>query len=235
MPRRWAAALALVLASGCMDFERVSGPDAQKPDVVVLLQSMNPGPGTARDTLSVGGAVYNARGVSFTDESLRIGGWAIAPVIYPGDRWGYADTLLFSPGTLAQPVRVTLPSLAGEPLVLQEFQFLSAARRGPDTLTVRAGQDLVLPVEPGALTSGAVQPSVEQWAVYVQRGHGHFTMSATSPLPRSVVIPAALIPADTASSMVVALRSSRLLQASGNGTVHVDAEASLLWRVRIAP
>ena len=60
-------------------------------------------------------------------------------------------------------------------------------------------------------------------------------MSATSPLSRSIVIPASLIPADTASVMTVGLRSSRWFQAAGKGIVNVDAEAHLMWRVRIVP
>ena len=162
MARGWVAAVALVLASGCMDFSPVSGPGAHGVYVIVSLHSVNPGPGTAPDTLSVYGNVSHPAEASFTDESLRIGGWAIAPSARSGGHRGYSDTLLFSPGTLAQPLRVTLPRPAGEPLVLQEFQFMSAARRGPETLTVPAGHDVVLPVEPGALAAGAVEPVMER-------------------------------------------------------------------------
>jgi hypothetical protein len=233
MARRWAAALALVLASGCMEFDPV-GP-GEESYAVLFLHSLNPGPGTAPDTLSVSGFVTHVRGGSFTDDTLRIGDRAIVPAVHPGGSRGYSDTLLFSPGTLAQPRTVTLPQPAGQPLVLQEFLFRSAARRGPETLTVRLGHDVVLPVEPGALTGAAAEPPEERWSVSLLRGQKSSEIAATSPLPHDIVIPASLVPADTASAMDVVVRSFKSLRASGDGTVYVDVQARLRWRVLIAP
>jgi hypothetical protein len=232
MARRWVAVLALVLASGCMEFDAV-GPD-EETYAVLFLHSLNPGPGTAPDTLSVGGFVSRVRG-AFSDETLRIGDRAIAPTVHPGGSRGYSDTLLFSPGTLAQPRTVTLPRPAGQPLVLHEFLFLSAARGGPETLTVRAGHDVVLPVEPGALTAAAAERLEERWSVSLLRGPKSSDIAATSPLPHSIVIPASLVPADTASAMEVVVRSTTSLRASGDGTVYVDVHARLRWRVLIVP
>lgn len=233
MVRRWLAVLAMLLASGCIEFDAVA--PGEETYVILSLHSLNPGPGTAPDTLTVDGFVSHAPGGSFTDETLRIGERTIAPTVHPSGSRSYSDTLLFSPGTLAQPRTVTLPRPAGEPLVLQEFQFLSAARRGPETLTVRAGHDVVLPVEPGAVTAAAAGPLEERWSVSLLRGPKSSDIAATSPLPHEIVIPASLVPSDTASTMDVEVRSTRSLRASGDGTVYVDVQARLRWRVFIAP
>jgi hypothetical protein len=216
-----------------MEFDPV-GPGGEAY-FVLLLQSLNPGPGTAPDTLSVSGFVSHVRGAEFTDETLRIGERAIAPAMNPFGFRSYSDTLLFSPATLAQPRTVTLPRPAGQPLAPQEFLFQSAARRGPETLTVGAGQDVVLPVEPGALTAAAAEPIEERWSVSLLRGQKSSDIAATSPLPRSIVIPASLVPVDTASEMDVVVRSTKSLRASAGGNVYVDVQAHLRWRVRIAP
>lgn len=234
MPRRWTTVLALVLASGCMEFD-AAGPGEDHHHVILFLHSLNPGPGTAADTLAVGAYVSGVRGGSFTDDMLRVGDRAVAPALHPTGSRGYSDTLLFAPGTLAQPMTVTLPRPAGQPLELQQFLFLSAARRGPDSLAVRAGHDVVLPVEPGTLTAAAARPLEERWTVSLLRGQKSSDIAATSALPHDIVIPASLVPADTASVMDVVVRSIRSLSAAGDGTVYVDVQARLHWRVRIVP
>lgn len=228
---RWMVAAALV-AAGCMDFVPLSGP-GDGVTVFLFLESRNPGPGAAADTLLVSGGV-NALGIAFVDDTLRIAGRAIAPRGADGGRWGYRDTLVLPAGALSGVVPVRLPVPAGDALPLQEFGYAGVARAGPDTLVVRAGADVVLPIRTGGGTR-VPELAFESWSVTLLRGRGTAEFRSTSPLPASIVIPASLVPADTAPVLEVGLRSQRAFRGEGRGEVHVSGEALLRWRVRILP
>lgn len=225
------APLALVLA-GCMDFVPASGPEAERPTAFLTLEHLNPGPGTAPDTLAVRGFVQRAAGVRLADDTLRVAGRAIGARPLQGV-WAYEDTLLLAPGSLGQTVHVRLPVPAGAPFALQEFQYLGVARRGPDVLTVRPGADVVLPIEAGGGTLGIV--SHEYWAVSMFRGQANAEIRTSSAPPATLVLPASLVPADTASTMFVELRSTRAFTAEGAAPVYLSTSAVLRWRVHIAP
>ncbi|HEY0035421.1 MAG TPA: hypothetical protein VGB66_01975 [Longimicrobium sp.] len=232
MRRAWGAAFALLALAGCIDFLPVSGPAGEDAYVYLVLESHNPGPGGASDTLVVNGFVAVGPRVPFTDETLRVGDRSVAPLRHAHGGWGYADTLRLAPGTLGQPVRVRLPTPASTPLPLQEFEFLSVARRGPEFLTVRRGTDIVLPIQPGA---GPAAPVAESWTLSLLRGPVDAQIRTNAPLGEAVVIPAGLVPSDTSAVLDIHLRSSRGYRAEGPGVVNVAAEALLHWRVTLVP
>ena len=227
----WKAGIAVLVLAGCMDFVAVPGPTYDGLAVYLSLAADNPGPGAAPDTLRVTGFVSGPGGVRLTHDTLRVGGVAIAPLQHGTSAWRYSDTLVLAPGTLRQPVQVTMPTLEGVRLALQQFDFLSVARGGPDTLTVRAGADVVLPIQPGGAPA---EVKYEQWTVTVSRGQGMSEIRTTTRPPASLVIPGSLVPADTASAMTIEMRSSRA-SAAHPPMMYVTAEAVLRWRVRIVP
>lgn len=229
---RFAVLLAPLLGAGCMDFIPLSGPRVPgRTSFHLSLDSRNSGPGGAADTLRVGGLAF----AGGTGEPLQVAGHTIHPTDRTGEEVGYGALLVLAPGALAQPVEVTLPVPPGATLPLSRFSVLNTTRAGPDTLSVPAGGDLVLPVQPGG--AGELPgPWRGSWDLQIGRGGATASLLSTGPLPEWIVIPASLVPADTASVMQVMLRSYRQSEVvEGDSQLTVALTAELRWRVRILP
>ncbi|HEX2209220.1 MAG TPA: hypothetical protein VHG93_16195 [Longimicrobium sp.] len=230
---RRAVLLAPLLAAGCIDFLPLSGPGAPgKASFHLALDSRNSGPGGAADTLQVSGLAL-AGGAAEGRDTLRVAGHAIQPARRDGEEWGYGAILVLAPGALAQPVEVALPVPPGVPMPLSRFTVLNTTRAGPDTLSLHAGADLVLPVEPGG--AGALPgPWTGSWDLLIARGAATTAVRSTAPPPERIVVPASLLPHDTASVMQVVLRSYRQSHVDdGDSQLTVALTAELRWRVRI--
>ncbi|MBW3570644.1 MAG: hypothetical protein KY467_06020 [Gemmatimonadetes bacterium] len=228
------AALVLLLGSGCIDFLPVSGPTQEDLYVHLFLKSRNAGPGSGADSLRVDAFVSSASpGLSFSDGTLHVAGQRIEPAVQRGEWWGYSANLVLPPGTLTEPFRIKLPVPDGVSLPVQEIIVSVVARGGPDTLTLRAGADLVLPIG-----GSAHRPPtrVESWDLYVQRGFRSAEIRSTGPLPAQVVVPASLVPQDSAPVMEVLLNSHRQLRWDTAGSrLSVDMQGTLRWSVRVVP
>jgi hypothetical protein len=139
-----------------------------------------------------------------------------------------------------QGLRVRLPQPTPGPVPLSDFTIGSAARRGSPSVTLRAGQDLLLPVVRG--TSGTLPaPEFERWDVSFSRGGQPVSISGGGPLPSPVLVPWALIPREGTETMQVRVFSYRQFRAergagAGDRTLTmVTADAALEWSVRIIP
>jgi hypothetical protein len=135
---------------------------------------------------------------------------------------------------------VRLPEPTPGPVPLSDFTIGSAARRGSPSVTLRAGQDLLLPVVRG--TSGTLPaPEFERWDVSFSRGGQPVSISGSGPLPSPVLVPWALIPREGTETMQVRVFSYRQFRAetaagAGDRTLTmVTADAALEWSVRIVP
>ena len=135
-------------------------------------------------------------------------------------------------------MRLPEPTLG--PVPLSEFTVVSAARRGSPSVTLRAGQDLLLPVVRG--TSGTLpSPEFERWDVSFSRGGQPISISGSGPLPSPVLVPWALIPGEGTETMQVRVfshRQFRVETAAGADVrmlTSVYADAALEWSVRIVP
>lgn len=231
---RCAVLLAPLLAAGCIDFLPLSGPGgAGRTGFHLILDSRNSGAGGTADTLRVSALAIDGAGEG--GDSLRVAGHAIPPSRRGGDEWGYGAVLVLPPGALAQPVEVALPVPAGSRLPLSRLRVLATTRVGPDTLSVPSGADLVLRVQPGAAAE-LDRPWTGSWDLEIGRGAATTALRSTAPLPERIVVPASLLPADTASTMQVVLKSFRQSErVDGEAQLTVALLAELRWLVRILP
>lgn len=137
-------------------------------------------------------------------------------------------------------VRLPVPTLGAVPL--SNFTVYSVARRGSPAITLRAGQDLVIPIFPGS--SGTLPaPGYERWHVSFTRGGPGFSISGEGPLPSPILIPRELIPtvgSDTMQVRVFSTRDFRVSAAPAAGSeprllTEIRADANLEWSVLIVP
>ncbi|CAA9363699.1 MAG: hypothetical protein AVDCRST_MAG89-3933 [uncultured Gemmatimonadetes bacterium] len=153
----------------------------------------------------------------------------------------YASVPLDS-ATAANGLQVSLPVPTLGPVPHTNFTLHPVARRGGPSLTLRAGQDLVLPVFPGSSgTLGA--PEFQRWEVSFTRGGPSLAISGLGPLPSPILVPWALIPKEGSDTIQVRLYSARQFRVdppSASGTVRqlrtsIRADAILDWSVQIVP
>jgi hypothetical protein len=137
-------------------------------------------------------------------------------------------------------VRLPVPTLGAVPH--SEFTVFSAARSGSPTVTLRAGQDLALPVVRGS--SGTLPvPEFERWNVSFSRGGQSISIWGNGPLPSPVLVPWVLIPKVGSDTMQVVVSSDRQFQfdsppADGSRprlVTTLRADATLEWTVVIVP
>ncbi len=153
----------------------------------------------------------------------------------------YASVPLDS-AAVAGGLRVRLPVPTLGPVPHSEFTLYSVARGGSATLTLRAGQDLLLPIVPGASGTLGV-PEFEHWSVSFTRGGPGLTITGSGPLPSPIVVPWALIPKEGSGTMQVRVFSNRQFRvdappATGSTprlVTNVRAEANLEWSVLLVP
>jgi hypothetical protein len=164
-----------------------------------------------------------------------------------GRRGGYRSTSFFASvpldsAAVAGGLRVRLPVPAVGAVPHTEFTVYSVARRGSPSVTLRAGQDLLLPIFPGSSgTLGA--PEFQRWEVSFTRGGSGLAISSLGPLSSAVVIPWALIPKEGSDTLQVRLFSTRSFRvdappASGSAprlVTNIRADANLEWSVPIIP
>lgn len=137
-------------------------------------------------------------------------------------------------------VRLPVPTLGAVPH--SEFTLFSVARGGSPSVTLRAGQDLLLPVVRGRSgTLGA--PEYEHWTVSFSRGGPAIGISGPGPLPSPIPVPWALIPKEGSDMMQVRVYSTRYFRvdappATGSTPrllTSIRADATLEWSVLIVP
>lgn len=239
------AALPL-LGAACIDFvepvPRVR--TAQPPAVDVHLIAVDPGHGPLGDSLRVTGSVYRGRDADSVllrgvDDSLRVAGRAIFPRPAPlgDDAYASYDTTLGLPGaeTARRGVAVQLPALALSAVPRREVLVGFASRSGPDTLVVAEGAPIELVLRAPA-SDGTER--YRSWTVQMRRGDANASVATSAALPDRITIPAALVPVDTASVLIVTLfenRSWGYISAADSSRMQLQASTSLNWFVRVVP
>ena len=239
------AALAL-LAAACVDFIQPEARvrRAQPPSMDLTLVAVDPGRGPRGDSLRVRGSIFRGRNADSVvlrgvDDSLRVAGRAVFPRPVGADDGGHAiyDTTLVVPMAEAveRGLAVQLPALALRGVPRREVLVAFASRPGSDTLVVAEGAPIELVLRPAATDGTEVFRS---WQILMDRGGAHGGIHASTALPGQITIPAAFVPADTASVMSVLLFENRnwaYVSAADSSQVFVGASTSLRWFVRIVP
>jgi hypothetical protein len=230
--RRGAAVVLLALAAGCIV---PTGPATSiAADIRVTTR------GTGADSTHVQADFIPLDGdrIDFRSDTLRVQN-------VTGTRAGSRQTAFFASvpldsAAVAGGLRVRLPGPKLGPVPHSEFTLYSVARRGSPSVTLRVGQDLLLPISPGSSgTLGA--PEFEHWSVGFTRGGAGLTISGTGPLSTAIVIPWALIPKEGPNTLQVRLYSTRSFRVDATSVTgprlltNISAEANLEWSVQIIP
>lgn len=226
---RRAAAFLLLALAGCIEFVDVSAPSQDGFFAVLSLRAEDRLAGA--DSLYVEGFARAGRG-GFVDDTLRVAGFAVPPTAAGRDAREYAGRLRFGGG----PARLRLPLAGGIDPERRDFVVPMAARIGGDTLEV-VGGSITLPVDAGGAAEGFGAPPREEWQLHLRRGAAAVLIDTRAPLPPLIIIPASLIPRDTAGTMLVELRVSRTWGESVEGAprVVVDGASHIEWTVRVEP
>lgn len=233
---RLSAALSLLtLAAGCVLF-----PTEPARSVAAEVRIGTTGVGAA-DSAVVDAAFYSVSGgdrITFRNDTLRVQN--VVGRRADGGRTAFVARVPLDNAAIQQGLRVRLPEPTLGPVPHSEFTIFSAARAGSPSVTLRAGQDLLLPVVRG--TSGTLPgPEFERWEVSFSRGGQITSISGGGPLPSPVVVPWALIPREGTETMqvrVMSFRQFRMETGAGAGDrmhTSVHAEAALEWSVLIVP
>ena len=233
--RRCAAFALLALAAGC------EHPIESAHSVMAEVQVTTHGRGA--DSTVVQASFFSLSGgerIDFSIDTLRVQN-VIGTRTSPRPPVFVARVPLDS-AAKAGGLHVRLPVLALGLVPHAEFTLYSVARLGSPSVTLRTGQDLVLPVFPGA-SGTLLSPASEQWTVSFTRGGAGRSITSAGPLPSSIVVPWVLVPKEGSDTMQVKVYSTRqfnlnLPPAAGETArlfSTVRADASLEWSVLILP
>jgi hypothetical protein len=176
--------------------------------------------------------------ITFRNDTLRV--QDVAGTRAGGGQTAFVVRVPLDSVAIEQGLRVRLPEPTPGPVPVSEFTIVSAARRGSPSMTLRAGQDLLLPVVRG--TSGTLPaPEAEGWEVSFSRGGNATRISGNGPLPSPVLVPWALIPKEGTETMQVQVSSFRMFRveaspgADDRMLTQIRADAALEWSVHIVP
>lgn len=235
--RRYAALALLALAAGCLmdPIDPTKLARSIGADVQVSTR------GRGADSTYVNASFYSRDGggrIDFRSDTLRVQN-------VTGTRAGGLQSSFFARVPLDSAalvgglrVRLPVPTLGAVPY--SEFTVFSVARRGSPSVTLRAGQDLLLPIDRGS--SGTLPaPEFERWGVSFSRGGQGISISGSGQLPSPVLVPWALIPKEGSDTMRVVVSSDRQFRldtrpATGSPprlVTNLRADANLEWSVLI--
>jgi len=233
--RRYAALVLLALAAGCI---LPTGPaKSVAADVQVSTRSFG------ADSTFVNASFYALDGgdrIHFRSDTLRVQNVVTKGV--SGQAAAFSARVPLDSAAVAGGLRVRLPVPSLGAVPHSEFTVFSMARGGSASVTLRTGQDLVLPIIRGS--SGTLpEPEFEHWSVSFHRGGKGATISGSGPIPSPVVVPWVLIPKEGSDTLRVVVSSSRQFRfdappAAGSAArlvTNINADAMLEWSVQIVP
>lgn len=230
-----------LLLAGCVDFVPLptgGGPRIEGYAVAGVGLSLDQ-PVDGPDTLRVNGQVgVQTPTLRFVDDTLRVLGRALRPKQGQGEVDRFYDTTLVAPGPLAGAASVVLPVVEGVQFVPATFQAPLWVRSGPARITLAKGADLVLPLASAPVPAELATDQFGNWSLRLQRGQKHFGLQSTGDLPERVVVPAALVPDDTARFILAELtvsRGMRRFTRSDSTRVYYQASSRIWWSVEVVP
>jgi len=157
---------------------------------------------------------------------------AIEPDTVTLREWVYHETFTVPAAQVAGPIIFEAPAVRGvgaPPAVT----WYGVRRMDPDTLTLRAGQDMRLVLD-ADLGMPAPAPATRQWFMTLASTGGVFRLGADGVPPDTVIVPARWVPAgDIVRVLLIWVQSADIRPQPGDyiGLVTLDVRAS--WTVRV--
>ena len=230
--RRHAALVLLALAAGCIV------PTGPAQSIAADVQVSTRGFGA--DSTYVNASFYSLDGgdrIRFRSDTLRVQNVIVRGST--GQSAAFFARVPLDSAAVASGLRVRLPVPTLGAVPHTEVTVFSMARGGSPSVTLRTGQDLVLPIIRGS--SGTLPaPEFEHWNVSFYRGGKGTTISGTGPIPSPVVVPWVLIPKEGLDTLKVLVSSDRQFRfdappATPRLVTTIRADAMLEWSVLIVP
>lgn len=229
--------LALTLAcSACFDFIAPEFPEAGAPALFHVTAFVEPQQLRVDATLAPRLDRFGfVRPVP--DDTVRVNGLPLVPndTARPGVRT-YSETWSPAPASLANGLEIVAPVVVGIEAEAPRFHWYVAERVGPDTMTITAGQPIVLRLNPDPGESQP-PPTFRQWFLTLQSGGTTLRISADSPPPAVLTIPTEFVPTDsgTVSVLLSDRQTASLRPAPGDYTAIVAVDSRLRWTIFVQP
>ena len=232
--RRLVALALLAVAAGCIV------PTGPAKSIATEVQVTTRGSGADSTHVHAMFIPIDGDRIEFRSDTLRVQN--VTGTRAGGRQFAFSASVPLDSAAVAGGLRVRLPVPAVGAVPHSEFTVYSVARRGSASVTLRAGQDLVLPIVPGSSGTLGV-PEFQRWDVSFTRGGPSLAISSQGPLSPAIVVPWALIPKEGSDTLQVRLYSTRSFRvdappASGSAprlVTAIRADAHLEWSVAIIP
>jgi hypothetical protein len=232
---RWAPLILGLAGSGCIDFIEPDIPELGAPATVQATLRLTdlgtaevdvyvtPGLDSAGALRSLSDRPPEALGRRLEVDSIRRNGTR-----------RYTESWLTGANVVAQPIRFRAPNITRVQAAPPAVEWVGVRRAGPDTIRLRPGEDLLLPVALGQ-GSGAPEPGIRQWFLRLAGSSGTFGLSADGTPPDTIYVPARWFPRDHELDVRLIFNQSSILRPPPGdyiGVINVDVR--LFWTVRIA-
>ena len=171
------------------------------------------------------------------DDTVRVNGLPLVPndTARAGVRT-YSGTWSPPPASIADGLQIVAPAIEGIEAEPPRFHWYFAERVGPDTMTITAGQPIILRLNPDPGESQP-PPTFRQWFLTLQSGGTTLRISADAPPPPVLTIPTEFVPTDsgTVSVLLSDRQTASLRPAPGDYTAIVAVDSRLRWTIFVQP
>lgn len=223
--------------SGCIDFVEPDIPELGAPATVQATLRLTdlgtaevdvylaPGLDSAGSQRSLTGTPLEALGRAHQADSIRRNGTR-----------RYTKSWLTARDIVSEPILFRAPGIDRVAAAPPALEWVGVRRLGPDTLRLRPGEDLYLPIALGR-GAGTPQPAIRQWFLRLSSASGAagaFGLSADGTPPDTIYVPARWIPRTNELDVRLIFNQSSILRTPPGdyiGVVNVDVR--LFWTVHI--
>lgn len=237
LPRALILLLAAALTGGCYDFHDPMFPASGAPVTLQANIWLTEDRGLSFYGYLTPG--INADGFTRTVEAdaIVLMGSSIAPIRVRDEQLHeYADSMQLSDRIGKQPITLVSPRVKGIQAPTPAIQWFVPERLDPDTITIEAGADLILRVQPEAGMSLPL-PQIRQWSVHVAGDSTVFTAGANGIVPAEIRVPAYWLPAaDSAGrlrAVLIVYMASHQRPEPGDYMANINLDTRLTWHIRI--
>jgi hypothetical protein len=231
--------MALALALGCaacFDFIAPEFPEAGAPALILVAAFVEPQELRVEATVAPRLDRFGFER-PVPDDTVRVNGLPLVPddTAAAGVRT-YSGIWAPAPASIANGIEIIAPAVEGIEAEPPRFRWVPAQRVGSDTLTITAGEPIVLHLDPTP-AEPVPAPTLRQWFLTLQSASTTLRISADAPPPATLTIPREFVPTDsgTVSILLSDRQSTTLRPPPGDYVGIVSLDARLRWTVLVRP
>lgn len=229
--------LVALTSAGCLDFAEPDLPDIGAPAILEANISLRADGTFVVNADLTPGLTLDALTRSFPQgDSIVVYGNVIRPhTTTPAERrmYNFGDTAAAK--LFQQPLTLEAPLIRDVQAVPRPIIWRTSRRAGPDSIVVRRGNDLVLPVGRTG-TTHSISPQREEWILFLTTESQTYRIGANGPPPDSIVVPARWIPNPTNGKVRLLLwhsMNTMLREFPGDYILSLSALIEVGWNLRL--